>query len=118
MKASNTLDLASKHRNVLGQHGLSIGHVPSFRIQNVKPIKNFYLSFSSRRPPRPTAMTITGSETITAESSVPEILQTRGRTLRVNYIRRDEDYEVRWANRIRRDAVSLESVPHAACHCH
>ena len=35
-----------------------------------------------------------GTEAVTAHSSVPEILQTKGRTVRVNYIRRDGIYEV------------------------
>ena len=33
-------------------------------------------------------------EAVTADSSVPEILQAKGRTIRVNYIRRDGMYEV------------------------
>ena len=34
------------------------------------------------------------NEAVTADSSIPEILQAKGRTIRVNYIRRDGMYEV------------------------
>lgn len=34
------------------------------------------------------------TETVTVDSSIPEILQAKGRKLKVSYIRRDGMYEV------------------------
>jgi hypothetical protein len=48
-----------------------------------------------QRSSRQLTVRVQMQETLTSEGpSVPEILQTKGRRIRVNYIRRDGAYEV------------------------
>lgn len=95
MQLRKTSDVARSHQPDLGHHLTAFGR-PTKDIRKVFygcPARTQSIT-SCRGARKSIEMSSQYTDTVTAQSSVPEILQAKGRRLRVNYVRRDGNYEV------------------------
>ena len=92
MQPRKTPDIARSHQADLGHCFNSVGKPPT-RVPARCPAKRQTIP-SSKGAWKPVEMSSHSTDTVSAYSSVPEILQAKGRRLRVNYVRRDDDYKV------------------------
>ena len=92
MQPRKTPDVARSHQADLGHCFKLVGKPPT-RLPSRCPAKRQSIG-SCEGAWKPAEMSSQSTDTVSAYSSVPEILQAKGRRLRVNYVRRDDDYEV------------------------
>ena len=95
MQPRKTPDVARLHQLDLGYSFEAAGR-PRSEIQKKLPrcLAKRKSIPSSRGAWKSVEMSSQYTDTVSAYSSVPEILQAKGRRLRVNYVRRDGNYEV------------------------
>lgn len=95
MTAAFALDLGLSY-SVLRQQSAAFRRLLHPKKRNAKALKSVKKPLPGGEARTKIVMGSQKIEAVTADCSVPEILQAKGRTVRVNYIRRDAMYEVRY----------------------